>query len=660
MTNPHSDTIELGQAARAIGHGWRALAGFTALGVLTAAAVILFAPRRYTGTATVVIKSGGGGGGSSILSQVSGLGDITAGLLGGKSPLETEVEVMSSQSMIGRVVDSLFLQAKIIGETTLAATNALTDLSAPGAFSPRTYHFERVGAGRTYRYRSDDESGEMTPGMPLRLPAGTVTFTAATPLPKSFELRLMDRQDAVKRVERMLKVGKEKGEVASIVYKGDDSVTAALVPNTLLEIYLARRRGADRGINQRRVEFLTAKNDSMEAALAVAGRSLRQQQEQSGVLDAEAVARVELESGAELRSKLTDILVEQGALNQLIEQIESRSVSPRELAAYPKFLGSPVINNLVGQLSDFETRKTMLLATREETDRDVVALTKSAEAVEARLLPYARTYAKSLDKERRDIETSLAQIDRKLARLPRAAESSSQLQRDVVDLARLSAVLQAQIVEAKLAAIGEGGDVRPLDLATIPKRPSFPDPMVTAGIGTFGGLFLGVFAAFLVGSAGRWMRDPIEVERSTGVPALQFDPAVPLLLSNSQSRTIIVAPIEAGVPVAEVVNRLTHTALSRSLSAVVLDLPATAPDVNGSIARLESEHDLVIVQLPSLVSDTAAAALQHTRPVFLVANGRRIERRRLLGAVQMLRRLEIPVAGIVMSNGKNGERAITG
>jgi hypothetical protein len=148
------------------------------------------------------------------------------------------------------------------------------------------------------------------------------------------------------------------------------------------------------------------------------------------------------------------------------------------------------------------------------------------------------------------------------------------------------------------------------------------------------------------------------VERSTGVPALQFDPTAPLLLSNGASRTIVVAPIGAGVSVTPVVNRLAHTAGSRSLSAAVLVLPVHYADVNGSIARLEAEKDLVIVQLPSLVSDTAAAALQHTRPVLLVAPGRRIERRQLVGAVQMLRRLEVPVAGIVMSNGVNGDHTL--
>src|SRR5206468_4055156 len=110
-------------------------------------------------------------------------------------------------------------------------------------------------------------------------------------------------------------------------------------------------------------------------------------------------------------------------------------------------------------------------------------------------------------------------------------------------LTKILAVIQGQIVEARLAAIGEGGDVRPLDVAVAPKRPSFPDPVIAAGVGIIGGLLVGLVAALLFGSVGRWMRDPMEVERTTGVPAMQFDPAVPLLPSNGagSSLTIVVA-----------------------------------------------------------------------------------------------------------------------
>jgi hypothetical protein len=142
------------------------------------------------------------------------------------------------------------------------------------------------------------------------------------------------------------------------------------------------------------------------------------------------------------------------------------------------------------------------------------------------------------------------------------------------------------------------------------------------------------------------------------VPTLQFDPGVPLLVTSGASRTIVVAPIEDGVAVTAIVNRLAQTATSRSLSAAVLDLSMPTPDVQASVQRLEASHDVVILQLSSLVSETAAAALQPTRPVLLVAPGRRVDRRRLIGAVQMLRRLDVPVAGIVMSNGSERGRRL--
>jgi tyrosine-protein kinase Etk/Wzc len=657
MTTPQSDVIELGHVARRLTSGWRIIATFTAAGLLMAVAIILFAPRQFTGVTTVVLKSTGGGS-SSAFSQIAGLGDLTAGLIGGKSSMETEIEILKSRALAEEVIDSLHLQALVLGEQPIASAEVITALSADGAFARQRFHFEKQDA-TTYRYEGPGGSGQMRLGAPVRLGRSLLTFAPAAPLPQKFDVLVRDKQDAIKWVSRHLKIDKEKGDVASITYKGADSLTAARVPNALLAAYFARRKGTDRGINQRRVEFLTAKSDSMERALAVAGAALRREQEQSGVLDPSTFARVELESGAELRAKLTDVQVEQGALRYLLDRIGAKALDSRELAAYPKFLASPTINSIVSTLSDLETRRTVLMATLQPTDPQIVAIEKSAADLKAKLVPYAQTYAEALTRQRADLESSLAKIDASVARLPRAAESSVRLQREVLDLSKLSAVIQAQIVDAKLAAIGEGGDVRPLDPAIEPKKPSFPEPLLTAGIGTAGGLLLGLMAALLLGSVGRWVRDPDEVERSTGVPALQFDPSVPLMLTSATSRTILVAPIDSGIAVGAVANRLAQTATSRSLSAAVLDLSSASSDINGSIQRLEASHDVVIVQLSSLVSDAAAAALQHSRPVLLVTPARRVDRRRLMNAVQMLKRLEVPVAGIVMSDGANGRHALT-
>jgi tyrosine-protein kinase Etk/Wzc len=211
--------------------------------------------------------------------------------------------------------------------------------------------------------------------------------------------------------------------------------------------------------------------------------------------------------------------------------------------------------------------------------------------------------------------------------------------------------MQAQLVEASLAAISEGGDVHQLDVAEVALHPSFPKPVLTLGVGAVGGLVLGLFVALFMGGLGRWARDPIEIERVTGLPALAFDPTSPLLIAPTISaRTILVLPLDPYARTEPVARRLAETASARSISTTVLDLSnANGTEANSAIERLESEFGSVIVQLPPLTSQTAAAALRETRPVVLVASAPRVDKIALNNALGTLRRLDIPCAGIIMS-----------
>jgi tyrosine-protein kinase Etk/Wzc len=344
-------------------------------------------------------------------------------------------------------------------------------------------------------------------------------------------------------------------------------------------------------------------------------------------------------------------------------------MQPRELAAYPTFLKSPAINDLLGDLAQVETDRYKLLETRTEKDPEVIALGQSAQHLEGQLLPLARSYAASIGEQRANAQRQFDSLQTQIATLPAVAESGLGLQRDVLRLSQVYVALQAQLVEARLAAVSEGGDVHVLDAAVTPKLPSFPKPAMTIGLGVAGGLFAGMVAALLVGALGRWVQDPREVERRTGVPALRFDPAVPLLMNGVSTRTVLVVPIDDRAGSHAVAKRLAQTAESRSIRATVLDLSgykststvvprvsagnieSVGPmDVSATIGRLEEEYGMVIVRLPGLVTDAAAAALHERRPVLLVAPPTRIDREKLVGAVQLLRRLDVPCAGVVLND----------
>ena len=653
------DTIEVSEVVRTLRQQWRAVFAFIALGVVGALAVILFAPREYDGRASVLARTSSGGS-ASVLGRMTGIGELLggAGGLGGASSLETELQMLKSRALAGHVVDSLLLQAQPIEPARLPPAAFVSHYRLQPSFSPRTYEFVRGSDGR---YHLGDSDSIATPGQPFALDIGSITLRQSG-LPSEFTLRLLDREDAITRFGKQLEVTKAGGEIAKIVYEGSDSITAAAAPNALIAFYLERRRTVDRGTNQRRVEYVQAQVDSAAAQLAQAERELRQSQERSGIYDAEITDVTQLESAAKLRESLIELQVDDASLDMLLAEADRGTLTSRDLAAYPGFIRGSAVSPLVTQLTELEIQRNRLLDRRTERDPEVMALDNSIRTVNATIVGLARSYSSATKRQKNDFQTKLDSLDRRIQALPAAAERVGRLQRDVLRLTQLYTALQAQLVEARLGAITEGGDVRQIDFAVTPRGPSFPQPFLTMGLGVGGGLVAGLVAALFLGWFGRWLRDPIEVERAVGITAERLGPDAPLLLGGTAAqRTLLVVPLDDRARSLPVVERLARTATARSLPVNVLDLSGHGKGSGGngelSVARnieqYEQQDGMLIVQLPSLSSDAAVAALRESRPVLLVAGPGPIDRSRLAGAVETLRRVNAPCAGIIMSDARD-------
>ena len=674
MSTMSADTIDLADVARSLRRGWRVILSSVAVAGLIVLLLILFGPRRFSGSASVVVKSsagmgsllsrvagevvgggGGGGGGGGAGSEVVA-GGVSAVLGGGGSPLETDIQILQSNAVLRAVIDSLHLQVQPRSPTNLPSSAFVKDADLPRPFRRLDLHFTRSANGR-YHVVGRGVDTTVAPGGRLVVPAGTLTMNE-TLLPE-FTLRLLDLEDALKRVSGSFGVKKVGGEVLRVSYRAQDSITAGTVPNVALAEFLARKRTSDRGVNAHRAEFLATELDSVTRELAAAERNLRRFQERSGMLDAEIVGKLELESVSSLRRSLGEVEMESVALDQLLGQIAAGTMSARQLVGFPAFLRSGGINSLLQQLSSLETERTRLLERRLETDPEVVALSRSIRDVEGQLVPLAKSYQTSLARQRAQVNAQLAAQDAKLESFPGAAEEGGRLLRDVKRLGTTQTALQTELVQARLNTVSEGGDVRGLDVAIVPKKVVFPEPWLTSGVGLAAGLIVGIVLALVGGSHGRFLEDQYAIERALGVPALRFDARTPLLMSGRSSiRTLLLIPVEPHVETGRVAERLAETALARGESATILDLTAPNPmtqlgsSVGGMIARLEQEHGLVIARLPGLSAESTAAVLSESRPVLLVAPSRRINRRELAGAIETLRRLEVPCAGVVLSDGE--------
>jgi len=568
--------------------------------------------------------------------------------------------MLRSRALAGQVVDSLGLQLRVRKPAGVPPSRLVVSQQLESSFETRRYTFKK--RGDTYAVDGEPDAVQSTAGGPIKLEIGTVTL-ATTGLPESFTIQFYDREDAITRLSKRLVATKAGGEIAKIVYRGDDRVTAAAVPNALVSFYLERRKTVDRGSNQRRVEYVTEQVELTSAQLAAAEKELRRQQEASGVFDAEISDVAQQEATGRLREQLIQLQVDEMSLSQLLAQSDKGTLTSRDVAAYPVFMRGSAVSPLVTQLSELEIQKTRLLERRTERDPEVIALDNSMKAVNASIAGMARSYHSSIAKQRAEFQNRLDISQKSLTALPAANEKVGRLRRDVLRLTQLYTALQAQLVEAKLAAIGEGGEVRQIDVAASPRRAWFPEPYLTMGIGTAGGLVMGLIAAMFLGWFGRWLRDPMEIERLTGIAAQRFQPDAPLLVAGaSASRTVLVVPLDDRAESRIVAERLARTASARSLPVSVVDFSGngsgngkghaltTDNDIARQIEVLEQQHGMLVVQLPALSSDTTVAALRESRPVVLVAPPGPVDRIRLTAALETLRRMQIPCAGIVISD----------
>jgi tyrosine-protein kinase Etk/Wzc len=337
------------------------------------------------------------------------------------SGFDTELEIIASRSVIGAVVDSLGLQVRVQRPHGVAPLQLFDHVSVESAPARATYRFERSAHG--WSVSGPGAPGRVAPGELLRLPGATLVLRPDAPA-DAYTVRLLDREEAIERVERRLRARKAGGDVAELTYRAPDRATAAALPNALVAKYLDRRVTTDRGVNQHRYEFLLAHTDSIRQQLTIAGQTLRRYQEASGVIDPEMQGKAELEQGLALRADMEAAEVEARALQGVLAGAAAGTLSPREIAAYPTFLSNPAINQLLTRLVDAETRRTELLDRRTEADPDVQILDRTVGDLEAQLVTLSRAYLDGLNRRQAQLRTELRRYDATFAALPAQAEAN--------------------------------------------------------------------------------------------------------------------------------------------------------------------------------------------------------------------------------------------
>ncbi|MEP6762761.1 MAG: GNVR domain-containing protein, partial [Gemmatimonadaceae bacterium] len=198
-----------------------------------------------------------------------------------------------------------------------------------------------------------------------------------------------------------------------------------------------------------------------------------------------------------LERSVSELRAQENSLDSVLSLSGHKDFDPRRLAGFPAMLQSPAVNSLLTHLSEVQVTRGMLLGKLTSDAPEVRALTAVSDSLTKQLLPLAQTYRESLRRQREALASDVARVRDRIDALPRQAEALEGGRTALERLTRLDLGMGSQVLEARLAAITEGGDVRVLDAAVPPRKVQFPRPLITIAIGLVVGVMLAAIVALL-------------------------------------------------------------------------------------------------------------------------------------------------------------------
>jgi hypothetical protein len=290
----------------------------------------------------------------------------------------------------------------------------------------------------------------------------------------------------------------------------------------------------------------------------------------------------------------------------------------------------------------------------------VVAIGTGVRDLERQLVDLASAYTLSIERQAQSLVEQEQAVRTRLAALPGQAQGNLRLQREVRRLSQTALGLKAQLIDTRLAAIGEGGQVRVVDAALPAKRMTFPRPLPTLVVAALLGLLGGAVWAVVRAAASTRLRTAADVDRASGLPVAFDRPGRALLLgADLTAGTLLVVPVDhaARAAAAAVANRLVGQAAERGHRVALVDAAAQQPAaLVAAVAGAELAHDLVVALVPAVDDRRAAAVLAPSRTALLVALAGVSRAEALTEAADVVARVGVPCAGVVLVSAAGAAR----
>jgi len=326
-------------------------------------------------------------------------------------------------------------------------------------------------------------------------------------------------------LQRLIVVPKDKSRVISASFSSVSAEKAATIINTLSDEYILTRLEGKFDSTHRANEWLGVRIDELRGNVQRVEQQVEASRERFGLLGGDGISLASREL-IELNTQLVMARSERAEAEAQLSQIEELSPDQDNNESLNEVLDSPLIQRLREQESEVERRVAELSSEYGDRHPKMIQLRAEANDLEARIgneigrivaglrsrVAVVRAREKSLQQSLNKMKKQVAAANRneiELRALEREAEANRSLLATM--LTRQKETLSQEDANFQQA------DVRIISPADIPLQPSFPRKGVVLGLVFIAAIIFGLVIILILELLDDGFRNGDELEQATGV-----------------------------------------------------------------------------------------------------------------------------------------------
>lgn len=537
-----SDPLETGETFdlwRLVSVMRRRIALIAAVMILVplATAVVVFAMKPiYSASAKLLVTDGGGGAVS-----IKGF-SLPAALSPGQANLPTETAYLTSREFAAQVIERLQLDQLPEFNPHLAPSRGRSLLEMAMDVDALRGPLEAGSAWLAANLGWD----------PLAAGDAPATDSAA-----SRDAEFADVTDIF--LDRLEIDGEQLSRSMTIRFRSTDPDLAALVPNTIADMYLdgkQREREATVNWSSKRLADQVAE---LQARVQEAEQKLERFRRQEGILDGRGTDLLRQQL-VKLNDQLVQATTERAEKEARLKQMQGLTEKPDGTGSLAAVLSSPLISNLRLRESQIQQRLAELRTTLRDNHPDVVKTRREIEeasaAIEAeiaKVMQSMRNEAEIARVRERNLAAAVAEVKAAMELQGESEVEMRALEAEAKANQSLYEVMLSRMTAVALEGVGpEQAGAEVISRAVAPRDPVAPKKKVAILASFLAAAVLAALLALGLDFLIRGFKNAKQIEHATGLPVIA---SIPLTQQIE----------DEGVPLFEIVRRRPGSAVGQGI-----------------------------------------------------------------------------------------------